>query len=497
MTATGGRLETQLADEAQAGIFLPWIEFSFATLFPLLGRVNKAHLLMLHAEGHLGREETSKLLAAIVKMEAEGPEAVPLDGALEDVYFNYEAALIRLVGPDLGGRMHLARSRNDVQATLDRLRTRSAAVAIRRSALRLRRALLTRAARFLDCVMPGYTHLQHAQPITFGWYLLGIEQSLQRDDRRLAAAFEHLNFSPLGSGAIAGTTFKIDRQLTAKYLGFAAPAPHALDAVTAKDPILETLNAGLFLATTIGRLAQDFYQFSTHEFSMLDLPDSLAITSSMMPQKKNQAVLEFIKGRQAKILGAVVTGFTAMHAKPYSHVLDASAEGVAGVWEALESLDALLPVVTLVVEEAEPRTERMRDLASENFCTATDLADLLVRNAGLPFKQAHRLTGHVVRTALERGDMPGDVGSQLVNDAARDVLGRTIRLSESELKTALDPAASTARRKNCGGPSQEDSNLILRQAHRQLERDENDLKTIESEMNDADISLELSVKEFL
>jgi argininosuccinate lyase len=470
-SSVSGLLHEALAPEAQRAIFLPWIEAAFAEVFPYLSDVNKAHLLMLEEQGHLEPSDAIRLLRAIVEMAGEDPKGIPLDGSLEDIYFNYEAELIRRVGPELGGRLHTARSRNDLQSTLDRMRARDISASLTRVTLELREIILTRAEENLGTVMPGYTHLQHAQPVTFGWYLLGVEQSLSRDFARLSAASSRLNQCPLGAGALAGTTFRIDRERTASLLGFDQPVPHALDAVTAKDPILELLSSSLFLATTIGRLAQDFYQWSTFEFGMLDLPDNLAITSSMMPQKKNQAVLEFVKGRQASILGATVASFTAFHSKSYSHALDANAEGVAEVWGALSGLASLLSVVCLVVRGATPRPTRMAELANANFCTTTDLADLLVQSGGLPFREAHHVTGRTVRLALERGLSPLQVNADLVESAAREVLGRPIRLDERAIADAMNPMTALQRRVNCGGPSMHDSRVLLGQARQTLATD--------------------------
>lgn len=385
-----GLLHEPLAQEAQQAIFKPWISDAFAAVLPLLTQVNQAHVAMLVSRGLMEAGTAAALLRAVEQLDVEGPSAFTLDAGLEDVYFNYEAELIRRVGPDIGGRVHLARSRNDLQSTLDRMRARDNAAALLRETCALRAALLDKAAHFPDCVMPGYTHLQHAQPITFGFYLLGIEQAMQRDTQRLFEAHGALNQCPLGAGAMAGTTFAIDRAQTAALLGFDGPMAHALDAVASKDAIQQLLVAGLFLSVTFGRMAQDFYQMSTYEFGMLSLPDSLAITSSIMPQKKNQAVLEFIKGRQSHVLGALVTAFSAFRGAPFSHVLDSNADGLHWAWPSLDGLGSLLPVVRLVIEGAEPNRERMRQLASANFSTATDLADHLVAQSGLAFKEIGR-----------------------------------------------------------------------------------------------------------
>src|SRR6185437_7736777 len=216
-------LREPLAPEIQDGFMGPALMRSFPTLFPLLTVINKAHVAMLAECGIVDAAGAAALLRCTVAMEQEGPAAVPLDPAREESYFNYEAEVIRRLGSDVGGRMHIARSRNDIKATLDRLRARTYAIDIMQRLVAVREQLCERAAQLADCVMPGYTHMQPAQPITFGYYLLGIAQGLERDHRRIAECYARINLSPMGAGALAGTTFPTDRARVAALLGFDAP----------------------------------------------------------------------------------------------------------------------------------------------------------------------------------------------------------------------------------------------------------------------------------
>ena len=490
-----GLLHESLSSEAQTAIFLPWIEQSFGPSLPLLTQINQAHVVMLHDTGLLERETASSLLAVVDELAASGPAAFTLDGSLEDVYFNYEAEVIRRLGPDIGGRLHTARSRNDLQSTLDRMRARKVALSLMDGNLALRRSLIDQAAQYKDCVMPGYTHLQHAQPITYGFYLSAVESGMKRDFDRLLGAFHRLNQCPLGAGAMAGTTFRIDRQAVSALLGFSAPVAHALDAVASKDPLLELLCAALFFATTFGRLAQDFYLMSTFEFATLTLPDSLAITSSIMPQKKNQAVLEFLKGRQSHILGALVTGFASFRAAPYSHVLDSNADSLHWLWQALDELVETIAVMDQVVNRAMPNVQRMAELAGANFSTATDLADLLVRKEGLSFKEAHHITGRVVRLAIDAGLGVADIPPDLVSRAAQETTGRTVALSRTEIADAFDPRAAVERRTSGGGPSNRDMASILGQSELQLAADSEAHQAISASIESAGRQLRARVVE--
>jgi argininosuccinate lyase len=491
-----GLLHEALSSEAQTALFLPWIAQSFAPSLPLLTQINQAHVVMLHDTGLLARETASSLLAVVNELAMAGPAAFTLDGALEDVYFNYEAEVIRRLGQDVGGRLHTARSRNDLQSTLDRMRAREVALALIEGTLSLRQSLIRQAAQYADCVMPGYTHLQHAQPITYGFYLSAVEKSLQRDFGRLLDAFRRLNQCPLGAGAMAGTTFPIDRHAVSTLLGFSAPVAHALDAVASKDPLLELLCAALFVATTFGRLAQDFYLMSTYEFSTLTLPDSLAITSSIMPQKKNQAVLEFLKGRQSHLLGALMTGFASFRAAPYSHALDANADSLHWLWQATDELVDTIPVVDQVINRATPNPRRMAELAGANFSTATDLADLFVQKHGLSFKEAHHITGRVVRLAIDAGLSVADIPPDLVSRAAQETTGRELSLSQEEIAQALDPRAAVERRRSGGGPSSHDMRTLLTQAEQQVAADLDVQQSIRASIEQASDQLRARVAEF-
>ncbi|QCP48689.1 argininosuccinate lyase [Trinickia violacea] len=490
-----GLLHEALSSEAQTAIFLPWIEQSFGPSLPLLTQINQAHIVMLCDVGLMERETAASLLAVIDELATAGPTAFTLDGSLEDVYFNYEAQVIRLLGPDIGGRLHTARSRNDLQSTLDRMRARDVALSLIDGNLTLRRSLINQAEKYADCVMPGYTHLQHAQPITYGFYLSGVESGLQRDFQRLLGAYRRLNECPLGAGAMAGTTFPIDRHAVSALLGFASPVAHALDAVASKDPLLELLCAALFVATTVGRLAQDFYLMSTFEFATLALPDSLAITSSIMPQKKNQAVLEFLKGRQSHLLGALVTGFASFRAAPYAHALDSNADSLHWLWQAVDELVDTIPVVDQVINRAIPNSKRMAELAGANFSTATDLADLLVQQNGISFKEAHHITGRVVRFAMDLGLGVADIAPDLVSRAAQETTGRTLSLSCEEVVQALDPRAAVERRRSGGGPSTHDMQALLAQSELQLSADLAEHNPIRSSIERARYQLRTRVAE--
>jgi argininosuccinate lyase len=455
----------------QEHLFGPQIGRDLAAAFPTLNDVNKAHVLMLLREGILTRPVARSLAKAILALEKQGPAGVPRDAAREDSYFNYEARIIEIAGADVGGRMHIGRSRNDLKATQDRLRARVFALDILDALIAVRATALRQARKFAGTIMPGYTHLQPAQPVTFGWYLLGILYALERDHRRIAECYAHINLNPLGAGALAGTSFPIDREETRRLLGFDGLVAHTLDAVASRDYLLELLGGCTSLATTWGRLAQDFFVMTSYEFATLELPDSVAGTSSMMPQKKNMVVLEDLKGSAAQLLGAYAAAVAGVKGTNFTNTVDGNREAFRWCWEALtETIDGLR-VLDVVVGEARPRAARMRELVEANFSTVTDLADALVEEAGLSFREAHHVVGGVVRAAIERGLKANAIDASLVRAIARRITGRPLDISPKTLRNALDPRLAAERRRGTGGPSRSDIKTMIVDVGKNLARD--------------------------
>ena len=451
-----GFLKEAMAPVIQKNIMAPALERSFPAHLPLITEINKAHVMMLLERGIIDAKTAEVLARAVLDLQSKGPDAFLLNPALEDSYFNYEAKLIDMIGADVGGRIHIGRSRNDLKATLDRMRARRAALAMMGDLIELRSALVKQGIAYASVVAPGYTHLQPAQPVTFGYYLLGIAHGIERDYQRISECYERINMSPLGAAAVAGTSFPIDRKATAEALGFDGVVPHAQDAIATRDTVTELLWACTMLSQTIGRMAQDFYVMTTYEFRTLDLPDSVAITSSIMPQKKNMAVLENLKGRVASMTGALVTAITAYKAVPYSHVQDGNMDSMRWVWDALDDAEAMVPVATLVAETAVPSRERMLELVKANFSTVTDLADTLVKKSGLSFREAHHVVGRVVRIAMAEGLKADAITSDILTRASMETLGREADLSPDDLSAALDPARTMEEKAGTGGPASAD-----------------------------------------
>ena len=364
---------------------------------------NRVHARMLHAVGLLSAEELEAILKGLDRIEEEIETGTfPWREDLEDVHMNLEARLIELVGPP-GGKLHTARSRNDQVATDFRLFLRAAIDELLALLLELRRVLVREAERHLEplYVLPGYTHLQRAQPILLSHWFLAYYEMLGRDAGRFKDARERLNESPLGAAALAGTGFPIDRHFTAKELGFKAPMRNSLDAVGSRDFALEVLSALNIGQLNLSRLAEELILYSTEEFGFVEVPDAFATGSSIMPQKKNPDILELIRAKAGRVLGAlvglsaVVKGLPLAYNKDLQEDKEPLLDALATYRDSLKLLAAMLPGLTW-------NRERMWRAAEGGYTLATELADYLAEK-GLPFREAHHVVGRLVRRLVEEG----------------------------------------------------------------------------------------------
>lgn len=320
---------------------------------------------------------------------------------LEDIHMNIEARLAELVGP-AAGRLHTARSRNDQVATDFRLWVRDEIDAIDSALRALQAALLDQVERHADTVMPGFTHLQNAQPVTFGHHLLAYVEMLGRDRGRFVDCRRRLNECPLGAAALAGTSFPIDRHMTAATLGFDRPMANSIDAVSARDFAVEFLSAGAICAMHLSRLAEEIVIWCTDRFGFVSLSDAFTTGSSIMPQKRNPDAAELVRAKSGRLLGAMTGLLVVMKGLPLAYAKDMQ-EDKEPTFIAADSLMLAIAATTGMVADLQARPDRMRAAANEGFITATDLADWLVRTLGLPFRRAHHVTGTIVKMAEDRG----------------------------------------------------------------------------------------------
>ncbi|HVU44190.1 MAG TPA: argininosuccinate lyase [Xanthobacteraceae bacterium] len=361
---------------------------------------SKAHAAMLAKKGIISGQDGGKIAHGLNTILSE-IEAGKFDfkRALEDIHMNVESRLADLIGP-AAGRLHTARSRNDQVATDFRLWVRDTIDVIDAALAAYQRALAEKGLEHAATVMPGFTHLQSAQPVTFGHHLLAYVEMAARDRGRFADARARLNESPLGAGALAGTSFPIDRDMTAKALGFTRPAANSLDAVSDRDFVLETLSAAAIAAVHLSRFAEEIVLWSSPLAGLISLSDAFTTGSSMMPQKRNPDAAELVRAKTGRILGALVGLLTVMKGLPLAYQKDMQ-EDKEGAIDALGALTLSIAAMTGMVRDMEPDVARMRQAAGEGFATATDLADWLTRELKLPFRDAHHVTGRIVAKAAE------------------------------------------------------------------------------------------------
>ena len=363
-------------------------------------RLSLAHARMLHHRGLLSAEDEQAIrqgLEAIAREIEAG--SFPLDPALEDIHMNVEARLRERIGP-AAGRLHTGRSRNDQVATDLALYLRDAAAAAQRGLLGLRQVLAARAREHLDTVLPGYTHLQRAQPVRLAHHWLAFVEMLGRDGARFRDLGGRLRLSPLGAGALAGTTLPLDPEETAQALGFDAPARNSMDAVASRDAALEFLAATAIAMVHLSRLAEELVIWSTAEFGFIELADAYSTGSSLMPQKKNPDVPELVRGKSGRAIGNLVTLLTVLKGLPLTYNRDLQ-EDKQPVFDSAATLRDSLEVMAGAVATLRVDVARMREAASDPLLLATDLAEALVR-AGVPFREAHEAVGRIVQHCVSK-----------------------------------------------------------------------------------------------
>jgi argininosuccinate lyase len=367
-----------------------------------LSTIDQAHLLMLAERGLIPRSAARALLACIAELRGRDFQQLLGRPAPRGTYLMYEGYLIERLGPETGGVLHTARSRNDLKATATALRLRDWALGFLEQATRLEAALLSRARRHAQVLMPVYTHYQAAMPISYGYYLLGVAEALGRDIAAVQQAAAGLRLCPLGAGAVAGTDLPIDPARTAELLGFTDSYRHATDAVASRDIALRLLATVAGLAITLSRLAADLQLWSTVEFGFLRFPDRLVGGSSAMPQKRNAFLLEHVRAKPAAAIGAWAGAAAGMSATPFTNSIEVGTEAVGMIWPGLLACEQSVLLCQPLVSAATPDAARMAERAEAGFTNATAVANQLVRH-GVAFRTAHEQVGNAVRQAVAAG----------------------------------------------------------------------------------------------
>lgn len=415
-------------------------------LFQAVIEINEAHVMMLIEQGIIDKLDGEKLLKALIKCSTNS-----LDASAEDVHLAVEEAVLNLAGQEAGGNLHIAKSRNDQIATAVRMELRNQLLNLMRKITHIQEHLAEVAENNLKTIIMEYTHLQPAQLVTFAHYLLSHLTAFDRDLQRLQSTYTRVNLCPLGAGALATTSFQINRDRTADLLGFRGIAENSIDAVGSRDFVNETVAVLTLIALNLSRIAEDFIIWSSPEFAVVELPDEFAGTSSIMPQKKNPEVLEIIRARASHVLGTFVTSAAAIKSLPSTYNLDFQ-EITPALWESMENvgssldiLHKLLPKLKIVSSVAEK--------ANSSFVAATELANMIVRKHNIPFRKAHKIVGALVKSLINANLNFADATPNLVEKVAFDVANTKLKVTLEDLKALADPLFLVETCKVKGGPA--------------------------------------------
>ena len=443
----GGRFRSETADSVVAFTASIAVD-SRLYRHDIMGSI--AHAKMLAKQRIIPSRDARKIVRGLEKIQREIDSGkFAFSPADEDIHMNIERRLTELIGP-AGGKLHTARSRNDQVALDMRLYLRDEVKIITASLHALQLELAKSAKKYLDVIMPGYTHLQRAQPVLFSHHLLAYFDMFERDRERLAGCLERINVLPLGSGALAGTTFPIDRRYVAKLLGFPRVSKNSIDAVSDRDFLLEFLASSSILFVHLSRLADELVLWSTQEFGFVELPDGYCTGSSMMPQKKNPDVLELIRGKTGRVFGHLQALLTIMKRLPLAYNRDLQEDKVP-LFDTADTVKASVKIMREIVAGMKVMPERMLDAAQDGFMNATDLADYLAAR-GLPFRAAHQVVGRVVQFCMTK--------AKRIEELSLAELRRFSDRIEKDVYEYLSADAAVDRRRASGGTARK--NVVRR-----------------------------------
>jgi argininosuccinate lyase len=440
------------------------------TLFlsPLMA-IHYAHLVMLVERSIVSGADGRRLREALDSISLDAIKCTAYDGTCEDLFFYVERLVTGACGADTAGRLHTARSRNDIDMTMYRMRQRECIAALTEAGLDLRRSLLGLAAKHHDTVFAAHTHTQPAQPTTIAHYLLAVIEQLERDVVRLRAAYVSTNRCPLGACAITGTGFPIDRDLTSDLLGFDAPTGNTYGSIATVDYLLESASATAVLVAGLGRVLQDLLTWCTVEFGYLRLADGFVQTSSIMPQKRNPVALEHARGIASKALGQASAVMLAVHNTPFGDIVDVEDDLQPLVAAMFRDARRAVALTAAALRDAQFDVSRLEARAAEGGTTLTELADHLVREHGVAFGAAHAIASRML--AEWRQPSSASEAASILERVSAEVLGRPIRYSEPELAKVLSARHFVEVRRTAGGPAPDETRRALRQSQRQLADD--------------------------
>jgi len=414
--------------------------------YDILGSM--AHALMLYEKNIIDKKIVSNILKGLNKLNKKGFDHLNLDPRIEDVHIGIEESLFDMIGDD-AGMLHISRSRNDQVACDIRMWSRECIIETVRNSLTLAEELVGLAEKNITTIFPGYTHLQRAQPTTLGHHLLTYCDSLLRDVNRLGGSFDRTNLSPLGAGALATSSFDIDRIMTADLLGFDGIIENSMDAVSSRDFVLEIISSLSIIMVNLSRLIEELILWSTSEFGFIELPDSFSSTSSIMPQKKNPDVLEIMRARVGVVLGNLSSSFVIQKSLPLTYNRDLQ-ELSPLLRDSLFIVNSSLMILRKIIPSIKVNTLQLTKVGEERFINATNVADLLVKKTGMSFRNSHKIVGRAVQLAIIN---KSQLNLDILNKASQEIDNSIIDINETEIDSALTSRISVESMKGAGSPA--------------------------------------------
>jgi argininosuccinate lyase len=452
--------------------------------------INKAHVAMLMEQKIIQKSDGAKILMALQNQDSK-----KLDPAAEDVHMAVEEAVLAEIGPEVGGNLHIAKSRNDQVTTAIRMVLRNELITIIQKVIEMQQCLLETAKKHTHTIILEYTHLQPAQPVTFAHYLLSHTESLGRDLKRLQTTYEHVNQCPLGAGALATTSFPINRKATAQLLGFESVLENSIDAVGSRDFILETQSAMALLAVNLSRLAEDLIIWSSLEFGTVELPDEFTSTSSIMPQKKNPEILEVIRARASYVLGDFVASASALKSLPSTYNLDFQ-EMTPKLWASIDNLSSSLSIFAKLIPNLKV-CENVEGKAATSFVGATELANMLVRKYKVAFRTSHKIVGALVKALLASKQTLLDATPEILQKVAEESACIKLMVKEQDIIECTNPRNLVETYKVQGGPSPAEVEKSIIAENKTLSRSRKYLDGLQKNLANAENTLNLTVESYI
>ena len=457
----------------------------------------EAHDIMLHERGLLSRQELSRILCSLENIRQKWlNRSLTFEGEYEDIHEFIESTVTRDTGPETGGKLHAGRSRNDQVATDIRLRLRSEILDISSLVVDLIQVCLAKAEEEKSTITLLYTHLQQAQVGTFGHYLLSFADILLRDFHRLDDCYERINMSPLGAGPVGGTSIPVDRSRTAVLLGFDGLVNNSLDSTSSRDFMVESAAALANLMVSISRVAEDIVLWSSSEFGFVELADELASVSSVMPHKKNPTVLELVRGKTGRVVGNLMSMLSILKSLPSGYSSDLQ-ETKPSLWDSVDQTILSLRLMAKTIASLIIHRERMEKAAQESYVFAVDLAESLALNGILPFRQAHILTGSVIKEMVSKKIRPQELTPAMIEDRSEQVLGRRISMPEPILIAVKDPRRCLAGRLSFGSPNPDEFENLINKSRSQLDSAEAVLMTRKEKIKSSRTELATLVNKYV